>query len=118
MKNYKNISNNIRKDIIEMIYKSKSGHPGSSLSCTEILIAIYENFDFKNDKFVLSKGHAAPALYSVLSYHNIIDKNLLMSLRQYNSILEGHPSIKIDGIDISTGSLRTRFIYFKWYVYR
>lgn len=106
---------NIRKSIIKMICKSKSGHPGGSLSVTDILTALYfdeMNIDPANpkmenrDRFVLSKGHAAPALYAVLAARGYMDEEVLMTLRQYGSILQGHPDMKkVPGVEISTGSL-------------
>ena len=109
----KDISKNIRKDILTMIFEAKSGHPGGSLSCTDILVVLYHeimNLDTdiygkRIDKFILSKGHAAPAYYAVLSSKGYIPKNDLITLRKYDSYLEGHPSNKINGIDVSSGSL-------------
>ena len=108
-------STDLRKDIVKMICKSKSGHPGGSLSVIDILTALYYdvmNIDVANpkkedrDRFVLSKGHAAPALYAVLADKGYFDKGLLETLRQYGSILQGHPDMKkISGVEISTGSL-------------
>ena len=100
------ISKKVRKDIIQMIYEAKSGHPGGSLSCTDILVYLYfKEMDLKKDKFILSKGHAAPALYSVLSQKGIIDKKELKTLRKATGSLEGHPCIKTKGVEVSTGSL-------------
>ena len=108
-------STDLRKDIVKMICKSKSGHPGGSLSVIDILTALYYdvmNIDVANpkkedrDRFVLSKGHAAPALYAVLADKGYINKELLGTLRQFGSPLQGHPDMKkISGVDISTGSL-------------
>ena len=105
----------VRMGIIEGVHSAKSGHPGGSLSCTDILTYLYfskMNIDPKNpkmenrDRFVLSKGHAAPALYSVLANRGYFDTELLKSLRQIGSILQGHPDMKhIPGVDMSTGSL-------------
>ncbi|QNM15057.1 MULTISPECIES: transketolase [Fusobacterium] len=105
----------IRKSIIKMICKAKSGHPGGSLSSTDILTALYfaeMNIDPTNpkmenrDRLVLSKGHAAPALYSTLAERGYFDKEGLMTLRQYGSIFQGHPDMKkVPGVEISTGSL-------------
>lgn len=105
----------LRKDIVTMICKSKSGHPGGSLSVIDILTALYYdvmNIDVANpqmenrDRFVLSKGHAAPALYAVLADKGYFDKELLGTLRQFGSPLQGHPDMKkIKGVEISTGSL-------------
>lgn len=106
-------SKEIRRDIIEMVYNAKSGHPGGSLSCTDILVAIFHekmnlNLD-KNgnriDKFILSKGHCAPAYYAVLASKGFIPHEDLKTLRKIDSYLEGHPSNKINGIDASSGSL-------------
>ena len=102
-----------RKDIIEMLYASGSGHPGGSLSCVEIIVALYHsimnlNLDEKGqriDKFILSKGHAAPTYYSVLASKGFIEKKQLLSLRKIDGSLEGHPSIKTNGVDASSGSL-------------
>ena len=102
-----------RKDIIEMVYASGSGHPGGSLSCVELLVSLYHdimNLDTDEDgnridKFILSKGHAAPTYYSVLSQKGYISKKELLRLRKIDGLLEGHPSIKINGVDVSSGSL-------------
>ena len=106
---------NIRKNIIEMITEAKSGHPGGSLSAVEIIAYLYfeemninkENINSnKRDYFVLSKGHAAPALYATLSEKGFIPKQELNTLRKLGSRLQGLPdSNKIESIDISTGSL-------------
>ena len=113
------IANVIRKDIVSMICKSKSGHPGGSLSAVEILTALYfdqMNIDPTNpkmedrDRFVLSKGHAAPALYATLSERGYYDKEELNHLRQIGSMLQGHPDMKkIPGVEMSTGSLGQGF---------
>ncbi|MFX1316554.1 MAG: transketolase [Promethearchaeota archaeon] len=105
----------IKKDIIEMIYQAQSGHPGGSLSCANIIYLLYNNImkinrnnpQWENrDIFILSKGHAAPALYAVLSNIGFIKKEELFTLRKFNSKLQGHP-IKTPeyGIEITTGSL-------------
>ena len=105
----------IRIGIIEGVYSAKSGHPGGSLSSADILTYLYfkeMNIDPKNpkmenrDRFVLSKGHAAPVLYSTLAERGYFDKELLKTLRQPGSILQGHPDMKhIPGVDMSSGSL-------------
>lgn len=105
----------IRKNIIDMIFESKSGHPGGSLSSVDILTYLYfkemkinpKEADKKDrDRFVLSKGHAAPALYATLAEAGYFDKEMLGTLRKLNSPLQGHPdSKKLPGVDISTGSL-------------
>lgn len=102
-----------RRDIVRMIYQAGSGHPGGSLSCIDILVTLYQGvMDLtldengkRVDQFVLSKGHAAPALYAVLSQKGFIPKEDLATLRKYDSYLEGHPSNKIPGVDVSSGSL-------------
>ncbi len=105
----------MRGDIIQMLAASKSGHPGGSLSAVELLAYLYfykMKLDPKNpklperDRFVLSKGHAAPVLYAALVERGFFDKSHLTSLRQLNSILQGHPDLKkTPGVDASTGSL-------------
>lgn len=113
MKDLEKIAKELRKDVITMIYNAKSGHPGGSLSCTDIFTAIYHNcmnlnMDEKGqtiDKFILSKGHASAIYYATLASIGKIDKRLLNGFRKYDSILEGHPSNKIPGVDVSSGSL-------------
>jgi len=106
---------NLKEDILKMIYTAQSGHPGGSLSCINIIYLLYTqimNYNKINpswegrDYFILSKGHAAPALYSVLSKLGLIDRKDLFSLREYGSKLQGHPvkNLKM-GIEITTGSL-------------
>jgi len=105
----------IKKDILRMIYKAQSGHPGGSLSCANIIYLLYNNIMKINNKdptweerdiFILSKGHAAPALYAVLSKLGFIKRDDLFTLRKYGSILQGHPVKNQEiGIEISTGSL-------------
>ena len=109
------IARNVRIGIIESVYNAKSGHPGGSLSIADIMTVLYfnqMNVDEKNpkspsrDRLVLSKGHVAPALYSVLAEKGYFDKEELKNLRKLNSILQGHPDMKnIPGVDMSTGSL-------------
>lgn len=105
----------IKKDILKMIHLAQSGHPGGSLSCANIIYLLYNNVMKINrqdpqwsdrDIFILSKGHAAPALYAVLSKIGFIKRDILFTLRQFGSILQGHPVKNPDiGIEISTGSL-------------
>ncbi len=105
----------VRMGIIDGVHAAKSGHPGGSLSCADILTYLYfkqMNIDPENpdkqdrDRFVLSKGHAAPALYAVLAQRGFFDKKELLNLRQIGSMLQGHPDKKkIPGVDMSTGSL-------------
>jgi len=105
----------IRKDIIEMIHHAGSGHSGGSLSAAEIVTCLYggvmrqdsaDPLNKNRDRFILSKGHAAPLLYSVLSRHGYIDREELKTLRRIGSRLQGHPNRElIPGIELSTGSL-------------
>lgn len=119
------IARKVRIGIIEGVYNAKSGHPGGSLSIADIMTVLYfnqMNIDEKDpkavsrDRLVLSKGHVAPALYSVLAEKGYFDKEELKKLRKLNGMLQGHPDMKnIPGVDMSTGSLRTRVICCKWY---
>lgn len=113
MEDLEKISKNIRNDIVDMIYSAGSGHPGGSLSCVEILVALYHklmNLNLDNegsriDKFILSKGHASSCYYAVLSSKWYIPHEDLKTFRKFDSYLEGHPCIKINGVDVSSGSL-------------
>ena len=108
-------ANNIRVGTVEAVYSASSGHPGGSLSIADILAYLYfkeMNIDPSDpekadrDRFVLSKGHASPALYATLAERGYFDKSLLKTFRKYGSILQGHPDMKhIPGVDMSTGSL-------------
>lgn len=105
----------VRAHIVDMIYKAQSGHPGGALSATDILTALY--FDqmqvdpknplwAKRDRFILSKGHACPVLYSCLALKGYFPMKELDTLRKFNSILQGHPvKQKTPGVDMTTGSL-------------
>lgn len=105
----------VRMGIIEGVYNAKSGHPGGSLSIADILTYLYfehMNVDPKNpkdenrDRFVLSKGHTAPALYAVLANKGFFPVSELKNLRKPGAMLQGHPSMKLTpGVDMSTGSL-------------
>ncbi len=109
------IANDIRIGIIEAVYNGKSGHPGGSLSCADILAVLYfnqMNIDSKNpnakqrDRFVLSKGHCSPALYSTLARKGYFEKEKLISFRNIESNLQGHPDMnKVPGVDMTSGSL-------------
>ena len=106
---------NIRKGIIEEVYSGQSGHPGGSLSIADILTVLYFNqlnIDEKNpkwedrDRFVLSKGHCSPALYSCLANRGFFPLEDLKTFRNIKSYLQGHPDMKnIPGVDMTTGSL-------------
>jgi len=111
----KAIAKRLRADVIEMLYKSQSGHPGGSLSAVEIITALYFKIlaiDPKNprldtrDRFILSKGHCSPILYAALAERGFYPKEELNTLRKIGSILQGHPDMKkTPGVDISSGSL-------------
>ncbi len=111
LKKFYSISNKIRFNIIEMLFRAQSGHAGPSLSIVEILNylffqkKIYRNFT-NRDNFILSKGHAVPALYSTLFNLNLISKKDLVSFREINSKLQGHPDrTKLKYIELGTGAL-------------
>ena len=105
----------MRRWIIEGVYSAKSGHPGGSLSCTDIITYLYNRVLNVNpddpkapdrDRFVLSKGHCAPALYAALGLKGFFDINEMKNLRKVDSFLQGHPCLGyIPGVDMSTGSL-------------
>lgn len=105
----------VRMGVIEGVYNAKSGHPGGSLSICDLLTYLYFvklNVDTKNpkmperDRLVLSKGHCAPALYSVLAQRGFFSPDELKKLRHIGAMLQGHPDMKnIPGVDMSTGSL-------------
>ena len=115
LKNLKEHTLHVRKNIVKMVAEAGSGHPGGSLSAVEIVTAIYftqmdihsENLDSnKRDRFVLSKGHASPLLYAVLAEKGFLEEAELLTLRKLGSRLQGHPSMeRLPGIDMSTGSL-------------
>lgn len=109
------IAKDIRTDIVKMLTESASGHPGGSLSAVEIMTVLYFNEmnvdpenakDSNRDRFVLSKGHAAPVLYSTLARRGFFPVEELMALRKFGSMLQGHPNMNyVPGVDMSTGSL-------------
>ena len=109
----------IRRSIIRSVYAAGSGHPGGSLSAVEILTALYfekMKVDPKNskweerDRFILSKGHAAPVLYAVLAEKGFFPKEELLKLRHIGAMLQGHPDMKgTPGVEMSTGSLGQGF---------
>jgi len=115
LKRLKSKSKLVRKHILEMTTKACSGHPGGSMSALDIIVALYfykMRHDPKNpeweerDSFILSKGHASPALYSVLAECGYFPIEKLITFRDIDSILEGHPCRKlVPGVDVSTGSL-------------
>lgn len=114
----KGIASQVRRDIVRMVTNAKSGHPGGSLSSTEILTALYFNVmaidpeswtrDGKNqDVFILSAGHITPVYYSILSRRGFFSTALLNDFRKYGSVLQGHPSVEkgLKGITQASGSL-------------
>lgn len=114
-KKLSSIALGIRKNAVAAVHAAKSGHPGGSLGIADLLAYLYfeeMNVDPKNpqwedrDRFVLSKGHTCPAYYAVLAEKGFFDKELLLTFRKPDSILQGHPDMKhIPGVDMSTGSL-------------
>ncbi|MCR4657540.1 MAG: transketolase [Lachnospiraceae bacterium] len=111
----KKTANEIRKGIVTAVHAAKAGHPGGSLSCADIMTYLYfeeMNIDPKDpkkadrDRFVLSKGHCAPALYSALAYRGFFPVEELTTLRKLGSHLQGHPCMQhTPGVDMSSGSL-------------
>ena len=109
------VATKIRASIVEGTFRAKSGHPGGSLSIADVLAYLYwkeMNVDPANpkmadrDRLVLSKGHAAPALYAALAHRGYFSTDLIATLRHVDSILQGHPDMKhIPGVDMSSGSL-------------
>lgn len=105
----------IRRNIIEQVYHANSGHPGGSLSCTDILTVLYFNQmninekepkDIARDRFVLSKGHCSPALYACLAERGFFEVKELTTFRKVEGMLQGHPDMnKVPGVDMTTGSL-------------
>lgn len=108
------MANEVRKGIVTAVHSAKAGHPGGSLSAADIYTYLYfeeMNIDPKNpnkddrDRFVLSKGHTAPGLYSTLANRGYFPVEDLKTLRKLGSYLQGHPCIHIPGVDMSSGSL-------------
>jgi transketolase len=111
-----NIARQVRGDIVKMIHAAGSGHPGGSLSAVELLVVLYfggilritpeDPGNLRQDRFILSKGHCAPVLYSILCRKGFFAKDHLMTLRKLGSILQGHPhAALVPGLDSSSGSL-------------
>ena len=111
----KKTANEVRKGILRSVHSAKAGHPGGSLSAADIFTYLYFeelNVDPQNpkkpdrDRFVLSKGHTAPGLYSALAHRGFFPVEDLLTLRHIGSYLQGHPDMKhIPGVDMSSGSL-------------
>src|SRR3989338_4126967 len=110
----KKLAQDMRRDILINLNKAGSGHPGGSLSIVEILISLYyyklrhdpkDPGWEKRDRFILSKGHACPALYAVLADCGYFSKEKLATLRKFGSPLQGHPHRGLPGLEISSGSL-------------
>ena len=109
----------LRKNILNSIQNSDSGHLGPSFSCIEILYTIMKNnINFKKksrSRIILSKGHAAPALYSIYDHLGLLKKNELNTLRKFKSRLQGHPDKKkLNILDFWNWSIRSRFISCNW----
>ena len=97
-------SNNLRNHILDMVYDKKSGHIGGSFSICDLIAYLYSNYDFNEDKLILSKGHAVPAIYAVLYELGVIEN--FESFREIDSKLQGHPDkTRMTEIHASTGSL-------------
>jgi transketolase len=118
IKELEETSKKIRREILMMINNAKSGHPGGSLSCVDILNVLFtkcmkhyseleKNINYKNrDRFILSKGHASAALYAIMAHCGYFDEKELLTFRKFGSKLQGHPCSKLlKGIEVSTGSL-------------
>lgn len=115
IKRLEDLAQQLRQDIIQMIHKAGSGHPGGSLSAAEIITVLYFHILHidpekpswpDRDRFILSKGHCCPVYYAALARRGFFSTDALNTLRQYGSLLQGHPDMhKTPGVDISTGSL-------------
>lgn len=114
MNQIKKMANTLRRDIIEMVYQAKDGHPGPALGIADIVATLY--FDVMNidasdpknpdrDRFIISKGHSCPVIYAALARKGFFDISLLPSLRSFGSILQGHPCMCTPGIESVSGSL-------------
>ncbi len=104
----------IRKDVMQLVYNAKTGHTGSDLSCTDLLVALYYDVmavdpanpdQVDRDQYIQSKGHAAEVLWAVLADRGFIDQTELASFSQFGSRLIGHPNNKVAGVEMNTGSL-------------
>ncbi len=118
IKDLDNVSKKLRREVLCMIHNAKSGHPGGSLSCIDILNVLFtkclkhypeldKNPNYKErDRFILSKGHASAALYAIMAHCGYFKEDELLTFRKLGSNLQGHPCCnKLKGIEVSTGSL-------------
>lgn len=113
--NLEDISKQLRRHVLTMIYKAQSGHPGGSLSASDLMTALYFHElrvdpasprEKSRDRFILSKGHCCPVLYACLAMKGFFPIETLDTLREFGSILQGHPDMrKVPGLDMTTGSL-------------
>ena len=103
-----------RRRLVEVVYHGGAGHIGGDLSCLNVMTALYNRVmnvspekvkDASRDRFILSKGHCVEALYTVLEQCGFIDAALLNTLGQYGSVLSGHPTIEVNGIEVNSGAL-------------
>lgn len=103
-----------RKRLVEIVYKAKAGHIGGDLSCLNMLTVLYFNVmnvsttkpkDANRDRFILSKGHCVEALYTVLEGRGFLSKSILDTLGDFGTILSGHPTIEVPGIEVNSGAL-------------
>lgn len=103
-----------RRRLLEVVYNAKAGHIGGDLSCLNVMTALYFNVmnvtpeapkDPERDRFILSKGHCVEALYVTLEAKGYLKKEITDTLGQYGSILSGHPTIEVPGIEVNTGAL-------------
>lgn len=95
----------IRIQIVKMVYRAKTGHIGGSLSCTDILVALFYEVLKPEDRFILSKGHSVEAYYAILADKGYFPKDWLEEYCKFGTKLIGHPNIDVPGIDVATGSL-------------
>lgn len=102
-----NLANELRLDLLETVYKAGNGHIGGSLSALDLMISAYfgDVFNFKKDHFVLSAGHLGVGLYTVLCKKGYFSKSLLPSFSSFGSILQGHVSTDVPGVEFSAGAL-------------
>jgi len=106
MDKFKKIAFDCRLAVLDMIYKAKAGHIGGSMSAMEVLVSLYFGvMDMEKDRFILSKGHIAEALYAVLAHRGIISHEELAAFGAFDSALAGHPTNGVNGVEFATGAL-------------